>query len=143
MSQHKRDRKATERRRADRPGPVITIAQYGPDDRTVAKVAASVVPVPGRGPSELRRWVGTDITHDPTFRQELLEFVEAHRPRAIVLTVGVAGCIHEEGKDYPPGQECPHCPFWHGRDRWATAQPVTLKLDDLRKLDRWPEPSGD
>ena len=25
---------------------------------------------------------------------------------------GVAGCPHEEGKDYPRGGDCPFCPFW-------------------------------
>ena len=139
MAKRKRDRKLAERRRVvDRPGPVLTIVQYGPDDRTVTKVAASAVSRPGRGPDVIRRWVGTDITKDPTFRKELLDFVLGHHPRSVVLTQGVLGCVHEEGEDYPDGEECPFCPFWRGRDRWANARPVVITLDDLRNMDRWP-----
>jgi hypothetical protein len=31
----------------------------------------------------------------------------------------IIGCPHEEGIDYPEGEECPLCPFWKGRDRWS------------------------
>jgi hypothetical protein len=27
----------------------------------------------------------------------------------------VIGCPHEEGIDFPEGQECPYCPFWRGK----------------------------
>jgi hypothetical protein len=29
------------------------------------------------------------------------------------------GCPHEEGKDYPLGENCPQCPYWANRDRWS------------------------
>ncbi len=31
------------------------------------------------------------------------------------MTEGIIGCPHEEGADFPSGQECPYCPFWHGK----------------------------
>jgi hypothetical protein len=41
--------------------------------------------------------------------------------RQVVVARGIIGCPHEEGVDYPDGGECPMCPFWHGKDRWANA----------------------
>jgi len=31
------------------------------------------------------------------------------------MTNGVIGCPHEEGIDYPLGEDCPFCPFWKGK----------------------------
>jgi hypothetical protein len=25
------------------------------------------------------------------------------------------GCPHEEGEDFPHGEDCPFCPFWRGK----------------------------
>lgn len=25
------------------------------------------------------------------------------------------GCPHEEGEDFPVGENCPFCPFWKGK----------------------------
>jgi hypothetical protein len=25
------------------------------------------------------------------------------------------GCPHEEGEDFPVGEDCPFCPFWKGK----------------------------
>ena len=82
--------------------------------------------------------MGTGITESPTFRKELLEFIEEVQAHKIVLTMGVIGCIHEEGKDYPKGEECPFCLFWQGRDRWANAKPVILTRSALGDDQPWP-----
>ncbi|HEY2587148.1 MAG TPA: hypothetical protein VGI81_15480 [Tepidisphaeraceae bacterium] len=39
-----------------------------------------------------------------------------------------SGCPHEEGIDFPLGQECPFCPFWHGK------QGITSYCDKLELL---------
>jgi hypothetical protein len=122
------DRKRRKQRRTGRrpatagDDPFVTIAQYGPDDQTVTKVVASAFRHQRQRSGKLKRWVGTGITESATFRKELLELIKESRARRIVLTRGVIGCIHEEGKDYPKGQDCPFCPFWRGRDRWANAK---------------------
>jgi hypothetical protein len=36
------------------------------------------------------------------------------------MTQEIIGCPHEEGIDYPEKEDCPQCPFWKGRDRWAS-----------------------
>jgi hypothetical protein len=32
--------------------------------------------------------------------------------KEVVMTGGIVGCPHEEGIDYPLGEDCPHCPYW-------------------------------
>ncbi|MFC1971365.1 hypothetical protein ACFLV0_05525 [Chloroflexota bacterium] len=32
-----------------------------------------------------------------------------------MVTEGIIGCPHEEDMDFTPGQECPYCPFWRGK----------------------------
>jgi hypothetical protein len=113
--------------------PAVSIAQYGPDDKTTTKIAASVVLGPTGPMGELKRWVASDVATSLAVRQELWEFIHKHKAQTIIMTTGVIGCIHEEGKDYPQGQECPFCPFWHGRDRWAKANPVIMTLGQFRK----------
>jgi hypothetical protein len=134
----KNDRRAerkTEKARRDQFG--ATIAQYGPDDRTVTKVVVGIAPIRGGKPINLKRWVGSGITDSPDFRKELIDFIRENGARRIVFTTGVIGCIHEEGEDYPEGAECPFCSFWRGRDRWANARPMLMTLSRLRDQPPW------
>jgi len=136
------DRKRKKQREARRPPRAdeafVTIAQYGPDDKTVTKVVATVFRHPGDRGGKMTRWVGTGITESPRFRAELLELIKKAEVRQILLTRGVIGCIHEEGKDYPDGEACPICRFWRGRDRWAKADLVIMTLSALGDDKPWP-----
>jgi hypothetical protein len=69
----------------------------------------------------LQRWASetTDVRYDDDVISEMLAFIELHGARTIALSPTIIGCPHEEGVDYPDGEECPRCPFWHGRDRWT------------------------
>lgn len=113
--------------------PIVTIAQYGPDDKTATKIVASVVRGADSSIHALKRWVGTDVTTSPKVGREVAEFVEAQRPAKVVVTTGVVGCVHEEGEDYPSGQACPFCPFWKNRDRWAKANLITMTSSQFRR----------
>ncbi|MFC1929497.1 hypothetical protein ACFLW6_01320 [Chloroflexota bacterium] len=95
--------------------PVATVAYYGPDDRTPTKVAVGIVTEWGKEPAELKRWWGRNVTRDAVIQQQISDFIAAHRARSVVVTEGIIGCPHEEGLDFPSGQECPYCPFWHGK----------------------------
>jgi hypothetical protein len=117
---------------------VATIAQYGPDDKTVTKIVASHFNRPGGPIKAMKRWVQTGITEDPAFRQELFAFLTSRNPSRIALTKGVMGCIHEEGEDYPEGEVCPLCPFWAGRDRFAKASMVVAHVQDFEPDRPWP-----
>ena len=140
MGHRERDKQSRMRRQrpAASPDAVVTVSQYGPDDRTVTKVVAAYMSHPGGKVRKMQKWIADGITESPEFRREMLEFIKHCGARRVIMTTGVIGCIHEEVKDYPEGEECPLCPFWQGRDRWAKAEPVVFTLDRLEEGKRWP-----
>lgn len=94
--------------------PMGTVAMYGPDDKTTTKIAASVILRHGAEPI-MRRWVATDVTTNPKFRQELKAFFSEYGVQSVAASQGNMGCPHEEGEDFPEGEDCPFCPFWKGK----------------------------
>jgi hypothetical protein len=101
--------------------PVGAIAFYGPDNRRATKVAVSIVTAPKSEPAEMRRWFAEsgDLRTDETVLVEIATFLRRHEVQSVALAKGILGCPHEEGIDYPLGENCPNCPYWAGRDRWA------------------------
>jgi hypothetical protein len=98
--------------------PIGTVAQYGPDDRTVTKIAAGVILFEDAEPI-MQRWVATAITDSVKMQQELMEFFKEYGVTRVVSYPGVMGCPHEEGQDFPNGEDCPFCPFWKGKQGTA------------------------
>lgn len=116
------------RRKSERKGPggpIGTIAFYGPDNRHASKVAVGIAPRAGAKVTELERWFenGLDVRIDPRVGKEVTEFLRARGVRTVAVAEGIIGCPHEEGVDYPDGEECPECPFWKGKDRFEHAVP--------------------
>jgi hypothetical protein len=95
--------------------PVATVAYYGPDGRTPTKVAVGITQQFGEEPTALKRWWGTDVASDLSIQREIAEFIKAHDAKSVVVTDGIIGCPHEEGIDFPIGEDCPFCPFWRGK----------------------------
>jgi len=108
--------------------PVVTVAYYGPDDKTATKVAVGLVKEWGKGPAELKRWWGQDVARDPAIQRQVADFIASHRARSVVVTEGIIGCPHEEGIDFPSGQECPYCPFWHGKQPDVKSSVFSMEL---------------
>jgi len=113
------------RGKSERRGPhgsIGTIVFYGPDNEHASKVAVGIVPRAGAEVTELQRWFedGLDVRVDPRIGKEVTAFLRARGARAVVAD-GILGCPHEEGVDYPEGEECPECPFWTGKDRFEHA----------------------
>ena len=104
--------------------PVGTVAFYGPDDRRASKVAVGIIRSEG-AEAAVRRWFAEtgDVRTDERILAEVIAFLREHNARSVAMAETIIGCPHEEGIDYPEGQECPACPFWAGRDRWAGAFP--------------------
>jgi hypothetical protein len=100
--------------------PVATIAFYGPNDQLASKVAVGIVAIEG-GEPVMERWLAEDgdIRKDPVVGSQILEFIQRHSAKSVVMTDRIIGCPHEEGIDYPHGEVCPQCPFWAHRDRWT------------------------
>ncbi len=95
--------------------PVATVAYYGPDDKTPTKIAVGIVTEWGKEPAELKRWWGKDVARDLRIQREVADYIKQHGARSVVITEGIIGCPHEEGIDFPIGQDCPFCPFWTGK----------------------------
>jgi hypothetical protein len=103
------------RRRQEPPQyPIGTVALYGPDDKTTTKIAAGVILQDG-AEAIIKRWVATDVTTNPKVQQELQEFFTKHGVKSVAMSQGNMGCPHEEGLDFPHGEDCPFCPFWKGK----------------------------
>ena len=100
--------------------PAATIAFYGPNLSRATKVAVGIVPSENAAAKELRDWKvdGGDIRVDPEIAREIIEFMEKHEVRSVVMTDRIIGCPHQEGIDYE-GEWCPVCEFWRGRDRFT------------------------
>ena len=94
--------------------PIGTVAMYGPDDKTTTKIAAGVILHDG-AEAIMKRWVATDVTTSPRVQQEMKEFFHEHGVKSVVASEGNMGCPHEEGEDFPEGEDCPFCPFWKGK----------------------------
>ena len=99
--------------------PIGTVAYYGPNDRVASKVVASIVKNQRAEADPMARWVSADIDarQNAQVLREVLDFLDRHGARSVVVTPGIYGCPHEEGLDYLEGQACPFCLFWAGRDR--------------------------
>jgi hypothetical protein len=109
-----RPRKSKGQQKGQPQFPIGTVAFYGPDDKRTTKIAAAVFRHEGAEPI-LKRWVATDVTTNPKVQQELLEFFQQHGVQSVAMTEGNMGCPHEEGEDFPVGEDCPFCPFWKGK----------------------------
>src|ERR1700689_2769181 len=94
--------------------PIDTVSMYGPDDKTTTKIAAGVI-LPDGAEAIMQRWVATDVTTNPKVQQELKDFFLQHGVKQVAMSQGNMGCPHEEGEDFPRGEDCPFCPFWKGK----------------------------
>ena len=95
--------------------PVATVAYYGPDDKVSTKVAVGIIEHLGKDPVELKRWTGKDVVNDPHIVKDVTDFIKQRGAKSVVITDGIIGCPHEEGIDFPEGEDCPYCPFWRGK----------------------------
>ncbi len=93
--------------------PIATIAYYGPDEDTATKVAVGIVDQ-HQEVIDLKRWLadGIEIRMDDTVNRQILDFIKRKRAKQVIMTDGIIGCPHEEGIDYPKGENCPECPYW-------------------------------
>jgi len=94
--------------------PTGSMAFYGPDDKTTTKITAGVLTAENSEPI-MKRWVATDVTTNPGIRREIEEFFKEHGVTSVSMNDGNMGCPHEEGEDFPAGEDCPFCPFWKGK----------------------------
>ena len=95
---------------------VGTIVYYGPDNKTVTKIVASVF----NQQQELlgtRTWQGDGILESQQVVNEIGVFLKSLGAEKVVVTEEPVGCPHVEGVDYPKGEDCPYCPYWSKKTR--------------------------
>ena len=118
--------------------PLATVMMYGPDDRTVTKLAVGIVRGPDDPATAVERWRGADVMADGRVATEIIEFLSRHGVRTVMRAPVILGCPHEEGTDFPEGEDCPLCPFWAGKQgsggddtqRWAALRHVEVTSFD-------------
>jgi hypothetical protein len=94
--------------------PVGTIARYGPNNSQTTKVVASVILRPGGEPI-MKKWFGARVADDPKVRRQINAFFDKQNVQSVVGPRNNLGCPHEEGIEFPLGEDCPHCPYWAGK----------------------------
>ena len=55
------------------------------------------------------------MTTSPKVKKEMEAFFKKYGVKSVAMSDGNMGCPHEEGKDFPHGEDCPFCPFWKGK----------------------------
>jgi hypothetical protein len=93
--------------------PIGTVSYFGPNDQEVTKI--SVVITLSTGSQISNEWHGENIAIDPSVAREIGKFLQANGVEQVLMTDGIVGCAHEEGVDYPQGENCPHCPYWQSQ----------------------------
>ncbi len=94
--------------------PIGTVALYGPDDKTTTKIAVGIILHEDAEPI-MQRWVATNVMTSSKVQQEIQDFLLQHGVKQVAGSQGNMGCPHEEGEDFPTGEDCPFCPFWKGK----------------------------
>lgn len=100
--------------------PVATVAYYGRTDKDATKVVVGIVQTEHASPEPMKSWLSdNDVRKDFTIMEALLDFIAEHNAKSVVMVDRIIGCPHQEGIDYPDGEECQECTFWKARDRWS------------------------
>jgi len=102
--------------------PLATIAYYGPNNKKATKAVVGIFCTEHEGdPDDIKKWLhcDPDIRINSEVNKEILSYLEENKVKTVILADRIMGCIHEEGLDYPKGEECPICKFWIGKDRFS------------------------
>lgn len=109
--------------------PLGTVQLYGPDDKVTTKIAAAVILSEDAEPI-LERWVKTNIVSDPKIAEQIKRLFALHGVKTVIVSPGNMGCPHEEGEDFPSGEDCPFCPFWAGKQGSARRDNLSAEDDE-------------
>lgn len=91
--------------------PLATISYHGPDPQHATKISVGIITSEDAQPI-VRHWKGEDIAEDVEAAREITRFIERKNVERVIASEMVMSCPHEEGVDYPQGEECPICTFW-------------------------------
>ena len=92
--------------------PMATITYHGPSPEKASKIVVGIIESRDKVPL-LREWSGEDIAEDVDAAREISLFIKDHTIARLITSEFVLSCPHEEGNDYPSGENCPYCPDWY------------------------------
>ena len=100
--------------------PRATLAFYGPDDKKATKAVLGIFLRDG-DEGTIHRYFSEekDVRFKIDVQEDIIARLREHDVRTLIMREKIFGCPHEEGVDYPEGEDCPRCPYWKGRDRYA------------------------
>lgn len=91
--------------------PIGILAYFGPDDKKITKAVAVIVP-DRTSPPSYQSWTSPSLETDKNVAMEIGQYFTKNAVKEVIMTDGVVGCPHNEGIDFPMGEQCPYCPFW-------------------------------
>ena len=92
--------------------PLATITYHGPSPEIASKIIVGILGGKDQTPV-VREWSGDDIAEDVNAAREISLFIKDHNVARVITSEWILSCPHEEGVDYPAGENCPNCPDWH------------------------------
>ncbi len=95
--------------------PLATITYHGPTPEEATRIAVAVLPDQAKDPV-IRYWSGENIAENKAAAREIAAFLKAQQVERVITSEWVLSCPHEEGVDYPAGEDCPYCPAWKSDD---------------------------
>jgi len=100
--------------------PTATIAFYGPTNKVATKLVCGIFKYEGSKVEPMKKWFSeSDLRKSEKITGEVLSFLDENNIRTISMIDRIIGCSHEEGIDYPEGESCTECGYWHGRERFT------------------------
>ena len=91
--------------------PLATITYHGSSPDIATKIIVGIIKDPEQAPV-VREWSGENIGEDVIAAREISLYIKEQDVARVITSEWVLSCPHEEGKDYPVGEDCPHCPDW-------------------------------
>ncbi len=92
--------------------PLATITYHGPSPELASKIVVGILKAADQKPV-IKEWNGDGIAEDVDAAREISHFVKENDVARLLTSEWVLSCPHEEGVDYPAGEDCPFCPDWH------------------------------
>ena len=92
--------------------PLATITYHGPSPQMATKIIVGILTSKETAPI-FKEWQGEKVAEDVQTAREVARFVQEHEVARVLTSEWVLSCPHEEGVDFPKGENCPYCPDWH------------------------------
>ena len=92
--------------------PLATITYHGPSPEQASKIIVGILKSKDQAPT-IREWNGDGIADDVDAAKEISSFIKEQEVARLLTSEWVLSCPHEEGTDYPDGENCPFCPDWN------------------------------